>query len=82
MNDLLPMIFIPLLAAGVADHVGLRNGTRREQRARRIVSNWRKEAATKDASNRLNYAEAVTLRECARQLEEAMGADIPGKEAR
>ena len=81
MNDLLLMIFIPLLATGVAYHAGLHQGRRSARLARLVAGDWLRLA--KDTSGLAKgELDPATLRFCAAHLSEVMKADAPDKEAR
>lgn len=72
MNELLPMLFVPLLAAGIAYHTGLRHGARGERRARLLASDWLRMAA--DKATRVDL-DPETLRFCAAHLTATLKAD-------
>lgn len=79
MNELLPMIFIPLLAAGIAYHAGLRQGRRSARLARLIADDWLRDV--RNPSGQPGWKlDPETLRYCAAHLSAVMKADAPNKE--
>lgn len=74
MNDLLPMIFIPLLAAGIAYHTGRHQGRRSARLVRLVADDWMRMA--KEHSRVPGWdLDPETLRFCAAHLTATLKAD-------